>query len=149
MITDTSERPHLVFNGKNVFSWLFSPYYSYDHTWTIHIHNTGVIMSSMASQITSLFTVQWTVYSGADQRKHQSSASLAFERGIHRWPVNSQHKCPETRKMFPFDDVIMKTDYSQSITYLVLVNFTRIGVTSTVTVMQPWGFWIKISNFNP
>ena len=43
----------------------------------------------------------------ADQRKHQSSASLAFERGIHRWPVNSPQKGPATWKMFPFDDVIM------------------------------------------
>ena len=48
-----------------------------------------------------------TVYSGADQWIHQSSASLAFARGIHRWPVNSPHKCPVTRKMFSFDDVIM------------------------------------------
>ena len=48
-----------------------------------------------------------TVYSGGDQRKHQSSASLAFVRGIHRWPLNSSHKCPVTLKMFPFDDVIM------------------------------------------
>ena len=47
------------------------------------------------------------VCSGADQRKHQSSASLAFVRGIHRSPVNSAHKGPVTRKMFPFDDVIM------------------------------------------
>ena len=35
------------------------------------------------------------------------SASLAFVRGIHRWPVNSPHKGPVTRKMFPFNDVIM------------------------------------------
>ena len=48
-----------------------------------------------------------TVYSGSDQRKHQSAASLAFVWGIHRWPVNSPHKEPVTRKMFPFDDVIM------------------------------------------
>ena len=61
----------------------------------------------MAFQITSLTIVYSTVYSGADQRKHQSSASLAFVRGIHRWPVNSQHKGPITRKMFTFDDVIM------------------------------------------
>ena len=47
------------------------------------------------------------VYSSADQRKHQSSASLAFVRGIHRWPVNSPHKGAVTRKMFPFDYVIM------------------------------------------
>ena len=40
-------------------------------------------------------------------RKHQSSASLAFVRGIHRWPVNSSQKRPVTRKMCAFDDVIM------------------------------------------
>ena len=48
------------------------------------------------------------LYSGAYQRKHQSSASLAFVRGVHRWPVNSPHKWPVTRKTFPFDDVIMR-----------------------------------------
>ena len=64
-------------------------------------------MSAMASQITGVPIVCSTVSSGADQRKHQSSASLAFLRGIHRWSVNSAHKGPVTRKMFPFDDVIM------------------------------------------
>ena len=64
-------------------------------------------MRAMASQITSLTIVYSTVYSGTDERKHQSSASLAFVRGIDRWPVNSPHKGPVTRKMFPFDDVIM------------------------------------------
>ena len=58
-------------------------------------------MGAMASQITSLIIVYSTVYSGADQRKHQSSASLAFVWGIYRWPVNSPHKWPVTRKMFP------------------------------------------------
>ena len=47
------------------------------------------------------------VYSGADERKHQRSASLVFVRGIHRRPVNSPHKGPVTREMIPFDDVIM------------------------------------------
>ena len=60
-----------------------------------------------ASQITSLTIVYSTVYADADQRKHQSSTSLAFVRGIHRGPVNSPHKWPVTWKMFPFDDVIM------------------------------------------
>ena len=55
----------------------------------------------------------FTVYLGADQRKHQSSASLAFVRGIHRWPVNSPHKGPVTRKMFPFDDVIILRTFAQ------------------------------------
>ena len=62
-------------------------------------------MGVMASQITIVCS---SVYSGADQTKHQSSASLAFVRGIHLWPVNFPHKWPVTLKMFPFDDVIMK-----------------------------------------
>ena len=69
-------------------------------------HYSDVIISAMASQITSLTIVYSTVYSGADQRKYQSFASLAFMRGIHRWPVNSLHKGSVTQKMFPFDDII-------------------------------------------
>ena len=74
-----------------------------------HKHYSEVIMSAMASRITSLTIVCSTVYSGTEQRKHQCSAPLAFVRGIHRWPVNSPHKGPVTRKIFPFDDVIMDT----------------------------------------
>ena len=70
-------------------------------------HYNDVIMGTIASQITSLTIVYSTVYSDTDQRKHQSSASLAFVRGSPRVPVNSPHKWPVTRKMFPFDDVIM------------------------------------------
>ena len=70
-------------------------------------HYGDVIMGAITSQITSLTIVYSTVYSDADPRKHQSSASLAFVWGIHRGPVNSPHKWPVTRKMFPFDDVIM------------------------------------------
>ena len=69
-------------------------------------------MGLIASQITSLMNVYSTVYSDADQRKYQSSASLAFVRGIHRGPVNSPHKLPVTRKMFSFDDVIMSIPMS-------------------------------------
>ena len=71
-------------------------------------------MGTISSQITSLMIVSSTVYSGANQWKHQSSASLAFVRGIHRWPVNSPHKGPVTRKMFPFDDVIMNNPDSKA-----------------------------------
>ena len=74
----------------------------------VPLHYGDVITGAIASQITSLTIVYSTVYSDADQRKHQSSASLAFMRGIHRGPVNSPHKWPVTRKMFPFDDVIMQ-----------------------------------------
>ena len=76
-------------------------------TFVLFCHYNDGIMSAITSQITSLAIVYSSVYSGADQRKHQSSASLAFVRGIHRWPVNSPHKGPVTRKMSPFDDVIM------------------------------------------
>ena len=68
------------------------------------------VLLAMASQITSLtivYFVYLTFYLGADQRKHQIAVSLAFVPGIHRLPVKSPHKGPVTRKMFPFDDVIM------------------------------------------
>ena len=50
-------------------------------------HYSDVIMSAVASQITSLTIVYSIVHSGADQRKHQSSASLAFVREFtgDRW----------------------------------------------------------------
>ena len=62
-------------------------------------------MSTMASQIIRVTIVHSTVCSGADERKDQRS--LAFVRGTHMWPVNSPHRGPVTRKMFPCDDVIM------------------------------------------
>ena len=61
---------------------------------------SDIIMGAMASQITSITIVYSIVYSCAGQRKQHSSASLAFVRGIHRWPVNFPHKWPLTRKMF-------------------------------------------------
>ena len=72
------------------------------------IHYKNVIMTVVASQITSLTIVYSSVYSGAGRIKHLSSASLAFVRGIYRWPVNSSRKGPVTRKMFPLDDITMK-----------------------------------------
>ena len=93
----------------------------------LQIHYNDVIMGAIASQITSLTIAYSIVFLGADQRKHQSSASLAFVWGIHRWPVNSPHKGPVMRKMFPFDDVIMwwlSTNYNaafnESCDHLVL-----------------------------
>ena len=78
-------------------------------------HYNDVIMNATASQITSLTIVYSTVYSGIGQRKQQSSASLSFVLGIHRWPVNSPHKGSVTRKMSPFDDVFMREeDYTRT-----------------------------------
>ena len=86
-------------------------------------HCSDVIISTVPSQITSVSFVFSTVCSGTDQGKHRSSASLAFVRGIHRWPVNSPHKGPVTRKMFSFDDVIIWYSTSNSITnYIDVVS---------------------------
>ena len=92
--------------------------------WRLIDHYYDIIMGAMASQITSLTIVYSTVYSDADQRKHQSSASLAFVRGIHRRPVNSPHKGPVTRKMFPFDYVIMGNSKVYVLIDAVLSVFT-------------------------
>ena len=69
-------------------------------SWLLAVYYDDVIMGAMASQITSLTIVHSTVYSDADQRKHQNSASLAFVRGIQRGLVNSLHKWPVTGKCF-------------------------------------------------
>ena len=76
-------------------------------------------MGAVASQITSLTIVYSTVYSDADQRKHQSSVSLAFVRGIHQEPVSSPHKGPVTRKMFSFHDVIMNLWFMTAISTIL------------------------------
>ena len=73
-------------------------------------HYSGLIMSTMASQITSMSTACSIVCTCTHQRKHRSSASLAFVRGIHQWLVDSPHKGPVTWKLFPFDNVIMISD---------------------------------------
>ena len=71
------------------------------------MHYSDVIISAMVSQVTGISIVSSTVGSDGDQRKYQSSMSLAFVRGIHQESMNSPHKRPVTRKRFPYDDVIM------------------------------------------
>ena len=85
---------------------LVSHEYTTRNMLTAH-HYSYVIINPMASQITGVSIVYPTVCSGADQRKHQSWASLAFVWEIHRWPMTCPHKVPVTRKIFPFDDVTM------------------------------------------
>ena len=80
-------------------------------------HYDDVIMDAIVSLITSLMIVYSTIYSDADQRKHQSSASLAFVWGIQGGPVNPPHKWPVTRKIFPFDDVIMLHYMQAAVTF--------------------------------
>ena len=110
-------------------------------------------MSTMASQITSLTIVHSIAYSDADQRKHQSSASLAFVWGIHRWPVNSPHKWSVTRIMFPFDDVIMARAGLISIPPLGLVQTTvavvKTAVLESVTCDRYFLVWNNWAGFFP
>ena len=100
----------------NLMNWVntgsdngFAPVW---HQAIITTHYSDIIMSTMASQITGIPIVCSTVCSGADQRKYQSSALLAFLRGILRWPLDSPHKGPVTRIMFSFDDVIMQSGHT-------------------------------------
>ena len=101
-------------------------------------HYDDVIMDTIASQITSLTIVYSIVYSGTDHRKHQSSASLASVRGIHRGPVNFPHKGPVTRKIFPLDDVIMTYDRVMAI----VLNHTDM----IDTITKSWMFTITCEN---
>ena len=117
-------------------------------------------MGSIASQITSLTIIYPAVYSDAEQTKHQRSVSLAFVRGIHRSPVNSPHKWPVTRKMFPFDDIIISCVFHEKPLqmYETVWSYTRHEtpvwwrhrgpVTSQSTDLIKWPFhpynWIEI-----
>ena len=98
--------------------YIQSGLWCYMSQWPMTVsHYSDVTMGVMASQIISLTVVYSTVYSAADHIKHQSSALLIFVRGIHRSPVISPHRKPVTRKMFPFDGVIMNYALDASAAY--------------------------------
>ena len=102
-----AERRHaIILSNEDLLYWHICVYEAYELS-PLHYNDVIIIMGAIAFQITSFTSVYWIVYSDTDQRKHQSSASLAFVWGIHREPVNSPHKWPVARTMFPFDDVIM------------------------------------------
>ena len=87
------------------FNWRLHHILVYNGYTQIWKHYSDVMMSAMASQITGVSIVYTAVCSGADQRKHQCSTLLGLVRRIHRWPI----KGPVTRKMFPFDEIIINT----------------------------------------
>ena len=95
---------------ENAANLVVSSEYNYCH-WILLVKHDQCFLcpTTVASLFTSLTIVYSIVYTGADKRKHQSSASLAFVWGIPRWPVNFPHKWLVTRKLFPFDDVIMQS----------------------------------------
>ena len=114
----------------------------------LYVHYDDVIMGAIASLTTILTTVYSSVYSGADRRKHESSASLAYVRGIHRGPVNSPHKWPVTRKMFPFEDVIMYMQNGHVIltpNQLVFLHNNHNASSRQFWLFMPWGIILAIS----
>ena len=121
---------------------------------TASLQYSDITMSMMVSQITSvsivyhLFWPRWQktsklrVTGHCDDRKYQSSASLAFVRGIHRWPVNSPHKGPVMQKMLPFDDVIMfwpvNIYHHSGAQFRDLIDHLEVNVVSTVPDGEAW-----------
>ena len=99
-------------------------------------HYNDVITDAIASQFTSLAIVYSTVNSDTNQRKHQSSASLAFVWGLHRGPVNSPHKWPVTRKMFPFDDVIMTSTNIESLYIYIFFHWLSSSLGSLIKYLS-------------
>ena len=117
-------------------------------------HYSDVIKDVMASQITSV-TIVWRPIFQAQIKKNQSSASLAFVRGIHRWRADSSHKGPVTLNMFPFDDVIMffffcvLRIYHQHLDFRMFVlgipmSFRRDLVSVTFLIYQLYSCWLVI-----
>ena len=85
--------PHCCLQVRNIF-----------FVWGIHWHRMvqPIVVQSpvISSRITGVSIVYSAVHWVTDHRKHQSSRSLAVVRGIHRWPMDSPHKGPVTRKLF-------------------------------------------------
>ena len=100
---------------RQLIDFFYKSSMSYFHTvnmpWYEGIHSCRKQFITMTSQwarwlLKSPVSPFSNVCSGAGQRKHHSSASLASVLGSQRWPVNFPHKWPVTRIIFPFDDVI-------------------------------------------
>ena len=103
--------------------------------WQLRYYN-DVIIGMMGSQITGVLIVYSTICSSTDQRKHQSSVSLAIMGGIHQWLMNSLHKGPVTWKMFPFDDVFMVGFIMIDVSHLVIFHCST--ERHTVHTMFSW-----------
>ena len=103
-------------------------------TWMEMLHYTDVIMTTMASQITSLTVVYSTVYSDADQRKHQRSASLAFVRGIHRDRWKCFHLMTSSCEWNRF--TACNTNCNQALFWYCFMNFTSDNCAANITQVK-------------
>ena len=102
-------------------------------------HYSAVIISAMASQITGISNICLTVCSVAHQRKHQSSTSLAFVKGIHRWSADSPHKRQVTRKIFPFDDTILSLHLCLNNVICTIERIWKWNCKATTFFREQWG----------
>ena len=142
MVVQYQEADQYMKNGCASLSFMYSTLLFIIY----HEHYSDVIMGAISYQITSLTIVYSTVHPDADQRKHQSSVSLAFVRGIHRGPENSLHKGPVMWKMFSFDDIIIGMDVKQvwvtldihaGRSFKYTSSICRMGVNSVLTDISP------------
>ena len=132
----------------SAYDWHWSGFYCMDSlttrqtSWRLNQHDSLQWRHNERDGVSNLMVVYWSLYTGADQRKHQSSASLAFVRGIHWWPVNSPHKGRVTRKMFPFDHVIMSAKEVVHVhchIYCIQFLLGSMQRTATIVVMKYHG----------
>ena len=91
----------------------------------VFMYHSDVMISAMASEITGVSIVCLTVCSGADQRKHQSSASLVFVGEIHRWSVGFPHKGPVTRTCFHVRMLVIRSEKGGGYTGFILILFVE------------------------
>ena len=127
---------------------------------TFSYHYNDVIMTTMASQITSLTVVYSTVYSDANQRKHQSSASLAFAWGIHRdrWIPRTKGqlrgKCFHLMTSSCSSVVLVDSLFQIGFCFVGMVQTARKGVTihfpvASCCVRMSSNIFLHISNITP
>ena len=94
-------------------------------------HYIDVIMRAMASQITGV-TIVYVAFIHAQIKENIKARRYwpLFVRWIHRWAINYSHKEPLTRKMFPFDNVIMNS-YLHSVDVHPTRRYLIISITHT------------------
>ena len=83
---NNTRNPNVKINFSNDAVFVLKQSEFFYHTWIkcIYVHYNDIIMCAMVSQITCVLIVCSAICSGADQRNHQTSASLSFLMGIHR-----------------------------------------------------------------
>ena len=110
------------------------------------LHYNDVIMSVFGASYHQPHGCSLKCAFGRRSTKTQKLRVTGLVREIHRWPVNSRHKGPVTRKMFPFDDVIMGSVESSMLqwhSYLCTYRFLFHRSASNVILSLHVAKWIS------